>query len=107
MQSIYPSMRDDQHQKRTTKQASAKDKMSLYSIEQIRYKGKCTGRPRRRLQQQARLLLLLLGEEDTLDGLVEHGLEVLAGLCGALKVLDGLDLLGECLTALRGDYVLA
>src|SRR3989338_2074284 len=47
------------------------------------------------LQEEAAPLLLWLGEENGLDGLIEDSLEALAGLGGALHVFDGLDLLGE------------
>lgn len=59
------------------------------------------------LQKSAELLSLAGREQHGLDGLVEDGLEVLAGLGRALEVLDGLDLLGEVLTLLGLDRLLA
>lgn len=55
------------------------------------------------LEKLALALLLLLGEEHSLDSLVEDGLEVVTVLCRALEVADGLDLLGQSITHLWGN----
>ena len=56
-----------------------------------------------RLEKLALALLLFLGEEHSLDGLIEDGLEVITVLRRALQVTNGLDLLRESIALLGSD----
>lgn len=58
------------------------------------------------LEDDATSLLLLLGVEDGLDGIVENILQVRLSLCRALQILDGTNLPRQFLTTSGSDGLL-
>lgn len=58
------------------------------------------------LEDDASSLLLLLGVEDRLYGIVENALQIRLSLGRALQILDGLDLLRQLLSTHGGNRLL-